>query len=330
MKNIRLSFCIPTYNFGEFIGETLESIVQQATDEVEIIVGDGGSTDNTAEVVRGFQSRFPRLTYHNFGKKGGVDLDLSKTVELAQGDYCWLMSSDDVLKPGAVERVLNEIRGNHDVYLLNRTTCDRNLKPGWRQRFWLSSSIGDSVFHFSDRSELLGYLNASNFCGSLFSYVSSIVVRRDKWNAIGFDERLNGSNYAHVFRLFTILKMEGSSLRYCKDSIVYCRGDNDSFAAKGICNRLRIDFDGYRLLADLLFAEEPVRRAFKAVVKRGMRWYALSRMKGESKDSEAWKKLEEVMSDYGYSPQELFLISVLGSSQLYVALTRTIKHGLRI
>ena len=97
MGDLRLSICVPTYNFGEFIGETLESIIgQQTSDEVEIVVGDGGSTDNTAEVVKRYQAYFPRLTYHNFGKKSGIDLDLSKTVELARGDYCWLMSSDDV------------------------------------------------------------------------------------------------------------------------------------------------------------------------------------------------------------------------------------------
>src|SRR5260221_10510422 len=112
----RLSICIPTYNFGEFIGQTLESIVGQATDEVEIIVGDGGSTDDTAEVVKRYQSRFSRLSYHNFGKKSGVDLDLSKTVELAKSDYCWLMSSDDVLRPGAIARALNEIALGHTVY----------------------------------------------------------------------------------------------------------------------------------------------------------------------------------------------------------------------
>lgn len=44
MDHPRLSICIPTYNFGEFIGETLDSIVCQATDETEIVIVDGAST----------------------------------------------------------------------------------------------------------------------------------------------------------------------------------------------------------------------------------------------------------------------------------------------
>ncbi len=67
MNGIRLSVCIPTYNFGRFIGETLDSIVRQATEEIEIVVLDGGSTDNTTEVVEGFRDTFPRLRYSPAG-----------------------------------------------------------------------------------------------------------------------------------------------------------------------------------------------------------------------------------------------------------------------
>ena len=67
---IRLAICIATLNRGAFIGETLESIIRQATDEVEIVVVDGASTDNTEEVVRGFQQRWPRLNYLRLPEKG--------------------------------------------------------------------------------------------------------------------------------------------------------------------------------------------------------------------------------------------------------------------
>ena len=146
---IRLSICIPTYNFGEFIGETLESIIAQASDEVEIIIGDGASTDNTEEIVSGYQLKFPRLIYEKFEKKGGIDLDLSKTIEAARGEYCWLLSSDDVLKPGAICRILDEIRFGHAIYLCNRTDCDRSLNEISRG-YWLPNNHEDAVYDFSN------------------------------------------------------------------------------------------------------------------------------------------------------------------------------------
>jgi len=330
MGDLRLSICIPTYNFGQFIGETLESIVgQQASDEVEIIVGDGGSTDNTAEVVKRYQPYFPRLTYYNFDKKSGVDLDLSRTVELARGDYCWLMSSDDVLRPGAIQRVLNEITLEHTVYLLNRTMCDRNLKPVIRKNSWLPNGTPDAVYHFTDRSELLAYLNAAESIGALFSYISSIVVSREKWSATGFDERFAGSNYAHVFRLCSMLKAGGSSLKYIKAPLVLCRGDNDSFLDKGLANRFRIDFDGYRLLGEVLFPDDESQVALKAVMRRHHRWYNLLRLKSEIDEDFKWKEIENSLFSYNYGYWELFLINTLGSSRLVVSSLRSVKKLLR-
>ncbi|MBU6198109.1 MAG: glycosyltransferase, partial [Xanthomonadaceae bacterium] len=62
----KLSFCIATRNRADFIGETLASIATQCDgrgDEVEIIVLDGASTDNTAEVIGKLQSSFPFIHY---------------------------------------------------------------------------------------------------------------------------------------------------------------------------------------------------------------------------------------------------------------------------
>jgi abequosyltransferase len=103
---IRLSICIPTLNRGCFIGATLESIVSQSTDEVEIVIVDGGSTDNTQQVVENFQQRFRRLRYfRNEADSGssntpspsgaGFDRDCNRAVESAVGEYCWLFTDDD-------------------------------------------------------------------------------------------------------------------------------------------------------------------------------------------------------------------------------------------
>lgn len=330
MNDVRLSFCIPTYNFGEFIGETLESIITQAGDEVEIVVGDGASTDNTEEVVRGYQSSFPKLFYYKFEKKGGIDLDLAKTVEFSRGDYCWLMSSDDVLKPGAIQRVLNEIKLGQDVYLCNRTVCDRDLRPKRYSKLWLSNRITDRVFYFSNKSDRLDYLNASQSIGALFSYVSSIVVRRNKWNEIGYDERFAGSNYAHVFRLISILQLSGNSLKYIKEQLILFRGDNDSFRDRGYANRILIDLDGYRHLGECFFHDKDVRNAYKAVLRRHHEWYFLPRLKSEVDDELKWNELEGKLSYYGYSSAEMFLINMLGGSRMFVGMARSLKRLLRI
>ncbi len=63
-NKIKLSICIPTHNRARFIKETLENVISQADDAVEIVIVDGASTDNTEEVARFFQQKFENIIYY--------------------------------------------------------------------------------------------------------------------------------------------------------------------------------------------------------------------------------------------------------------------------
>jgi abequosyltransferase len=320
VSGIRLSICIPTYNFGPFIGETLESIVPQATDEVEVVVVDGASTDNTEEVVRNFQVRLPNLSYHRLEKKGGIDHDLARTVALARGDFCWLLSSDDVLAPGAVARVLNELSARHAVYLCTRTECDRFLTPFHDQR-WLSDDVHDRTFTFREPSDFIDYFQKARSIGALFSYVSSIIVERNRWNRVPFPDELNGSNYAHVAVLFTILK-QGGALRYIEEPLVLCRGGNDSFASQDIAKRFLIDFRGYERLSEHLYPDQHVREAFLAVLQREHTWYLFLGLRSHLSWAE-WVRFEQTLRKYGYARWKLAIVRIAGALQPLTAIARS-------
>ncbi len=324
MGNIKLSICIPTYNNGGFIGETLGSIVgQTGIEEVEIIVGDGASTDNTAAVVELFKINFPNLTYCNFGIKGGVDLDIAKTVELARGDYCWLMSADDVFKPGVIRRILKELEFKHAIYLCNRTDCDLNLKE-MANRYWLARNYGDSVFDFSNTTVLRTYLEAAQGLGAMFSFLSSIIVRREAWLSVPNNELLMNSNYAHVHRLFTIAQA-GGKLKYLEEPLILARLFNDSFMADGLARRFLIDLDGYQLLAEQLFGEEEIHNAVKSLMRKEHKWIYLASLKNRVSMDE-WGILEPKLSFYGYNPLHLYLANCLGGSNLLMTCARNLRN----
>lgn len=309
----RLSICIPTYNFGEFIGATLASIADQHTDGLEVVVVDGGSTDCTPEVVRSFEERLPGMRYIRLAARGGIDRDMAHAVAVATGNYCWLMSSDDVLCPGAVGAALTAFGAGGDILLCNRTECDIHLQP-WRTRYWLRKSIGSRSYIFRDGNDFQAYFRDARSLGALFSYMSSIIFRRELWHEVAYDGSLDDTNYAHVYRLFTMLR-QGARLVYMRDPLVLCRGDNDSFAVGGLAKRIAIDLNGYKRISDQLFVEEDVKKSFLEVMRRERPWYKIARLRYEAGGIEQWLAYKDRLGQFGYGKTSLFVASLLGSSK---------------
>lgn len=193
MTHLKLSVCIATRNRADFIGETLHSIVQQSTDEVEIVVLDGASTDATPAVVSQFAELYPRLRYVRQEKNGGVDHDYDLAVAHAGGVYCWLMSDDDILRPGAINRVLELIETGCSLMVVNAELLNLDLSkvidPS-RLQFDMDRIYSSEEF---DRlfEETSAYL----------SYIGAVVIRRDIWVS---RERAAffGSYFIHVGVIF--------------------------------------------------------------------------------------------------------------------------------
>jgi abequosyltransferase len=243
---VKLSICIPTYNFGRFIGATLESIVPQLTDEVEVVVLDGASTDDTAEVVRRFQARPASIRYHRLDARGGIDRDMARVVELAQGSYCWLFSSDDIMRPGAIATVLRWIGSRSDVYLCRHSDCTFDMTfladhPVLRSR-------GEVTADLSVPGEQLAYFALAETTEAFFSFMSGLVVRKAKWDSVPLNEQFMGSCWGHVARLFELMP-RGLQVTYNPEVLLDRRGDNDSFTDQGTVNRFRIAIEGYHRIA---------------------------------------------------------------------------------
>jgi glycosyltransferase involved in cell wall biosynthesis len=90
----------PSYNYGRFIGECLESVASQGGATFEHLVMDAGSTDDTASVAAGF----PHASFFQEPDKGMSD-GINKGFRRAKGEWVMWLNSDDRLKPGALAEV---------------------------------------------------------------------------------------------------------------------------------------------------------------------------------------------------------------------------------
>jgi abequosyltransferase len=250
---IKLSICIPTYNFGEFIGETLESIVSQVVDGVEVVILDGGSTDDTEAVVGAFQAGCPALHYHRREQRGGIDRDMALTVALADGEYCWLFSADDLLRPGAIGRMLEQLESGLDLYLCGLTLCTREMRP--RKDQGILDLPSDATFDLGREDDRRMYFEHAVSTLAFFSFLGSLIFRKARWDAVPFDEDFAGSCWAHVARLFAMIPA-GLRVRYLATPYLWKRLDNDSFMEGGLIRRYALAIDGYHRLARTFFAPD--------------------------------------------------------------------------
>lgn len=99
-----VTIIIPSYNQGAFIRATLESCLSQDYRPLEILVMDGGSTDQTVDVLKSF-SHHPELFWISERDKGVVDA-VNKGFARARGEICAIQSSDDTYLPGAVRKAV--------------------------------------------------------------------------------------------------------------------------------------------------------------------------------------------------------------------------------
>jgi abequosyltransferase len=193
MSEIKLSICIATLNRSAFIGTTLESIICQATEQVEIVVLDGASTDNTEEIVRGCQERCPQLRYVRQNANMGIDHDFAEAVELARGEYCWLFSDDDLLKPGAIQAVLNAIEGRYALIIANAEVRNADLSKLLVPRALRLTA--DRIYKSTERDRFIADI------GNYLTFIGCVIINRQLWNARE-KKKYFGSYFIHAGVIF--------------------------------------------------------------------------------------------------------------------------------
>lgn len=135
MKNLKFSIVIPSYNQGSFIEKTLVSLISQKYESLEIIVIDGGSSDNTRSILEKYNDH---ISYWQSRPDNGQADAIAIGFNLATGDILSWLNSDDIYTPFSLQKV-NEIFSNStaevvygNMYLINEVgqiVGERYLTP---------------------------------------------------------------------------------------------------------------------------------------------------------------------------------------------------------
>lgn len=179
-KGYKLSIIIPTYNGGKWIEPGIISIAEQVQhylNEVEFIVRDNCSTDDTENIVRRMQEQYPGVIKYDRRKENAADLDVNfqEAISLSSGEYFMLIGDDDALFPNAISYFISLIEHNSDVSLFyfNRIVTNYKFEKA-RLRDVRKIGVNENVIY----SGVLDFLK-SNINGP--DFISVNIIRRSSY-----------------------------------------------------------------------------------------------------------------------------------------------------
>lgn len=265
-----LSICIPTYKRSAMLAELLESIIAEGIADVEVIVTDDASPDDTETVVASFTDRMPTLKYLRHPQNVGMDRNFLAAVAAASGEYVWLMGDDDKIEPGGIGHVLAALKrwpgvGGLTVGVID---YDPTMTEQTHVRAMPDTQRIDSIGAvFGSMAELLGFMSA-------------LIVKRREWLDLSADPEVAKFHnyYVQVYLLGKVIERTGS-WGVVKEPCVSFRSGNDQLLAKhGWRKRLEIDVEAYEQLAEGLLAADP--KSKRAMRKRIFNTHVIRRIQG--------------------------------------------------
>ena len=113
-----VSICIPTYNGSKFISEALDSALCQTYGNLEIIISDDASNDNTLSIIDSFKHKvdIPLRIFNH--KPDGIGANWNNCVKRAKGKYIKFLFQDDILMPTCIEEMVDAIESDHRIGLV--------------------------------------------------------------------------------------------------------------------------------------------------------------------------------------------------------------------
>lgn len=241
-----VSIVIPAFNMDKFIVDTICSALAQTHTNIEIIVVDDCSNDNTASQVSELQKNEQRISFYRLKENSGVCVARNKGLNRAHGEYVVFLDADDILHPTAIEMLLDVILSNEDTVMAygGRVLIDSKNEV---------SSWGSTLLKPLENKPASGLLQANlPACGSGI-IVKTAIAREIK----GYDESLRATHgeMCADWIFYMAIATKGSIAMYKGCTVGYRIHEQSMSSALGTHI-----IDGYRsvyLSAERLYPNQP-------------------------------------------------------------------------
>lgn len=264
----KIGFCIPTYNRSALLKQCLDRIFSETNHSIEVVIVDGGSTDNTPEIIKSYIESGYDIKYFRRDFRCGVDLDIIKCIELSSADFCWLFSDDDLLEINTFNAIKTVVSINSYAagFSLDYQAYDLHLK------FKVSTVPANMNARLIEIPLVMKSDETFINLGQHLGFISSQIVNRKLWL-----EAMQKYDYTRFCNSWIIIYMIGKMLQlnnfwiFIPIKAVRCRTGNDSFLVdNGIYGRQLIAHVNFlEVIADLF----PIKgSAYKSICNNMIRF----------------------------------------------------------
>ena len=162
----KVSVIIPCYNQGKYVSDAINSVLAQTYKDIEIVIVNDGSTDNSNEIIKTFADKYKNILFFDENKNKGVINARNMAIEAANGEYILPLDADDTIEPTYIEKAVKILNENPNIGIVY---CKARMF-GIKNKYWDLKDF--------DKSNIL-YDNCI-FCSALFRKKDFIKVGKYK------------------------------------------------------------------------------------------------------------------------------------------------------
>jgi glycosyltransferase involved in cell wall biosynthesis len=177
----KISVIVPCYNHASYLKQRLDSIYQQTYQNIEVILLDDASADNSTGILEEYRQKYPDKTrcYFNANNSGSVFHQWKKGIELAKGDLVWIAESDDYCTDNFLKELVKYFANEAVMLAFCRTVFveDDTTKQIWSLEEYLARSVNPSFWNKPFIRSANQLVNLAWAINNIVPNVSSVVFR---------------------------------------------------------------------------------------------------------------------------------------------------------
>lgn len=177
MEAKKVSIIVPVYNVEGYVGKCIESIINQTYTNLEILINNDGSTDNSYEICKSYAERDKRIRLFD-QENAGVSVCRNRMLDKATGDYITFVDSDDWLLPGHIEQLVLLLEENNvDISACAYKEIRKKVKN--------DSQIRKKIYIFDSKKFAI---KMTTLWGGYYCLLWNRLSKRELWDDLRFPE----------------------------------------------------------------------------------------------------------------------------------------------